>query len=283
MERTAGTLADRIRESKLTKTQEKIADYFLKNQEHIGNLSSQEVAQEIGVSDASIIRFSRTIGFSGYAELKNYIYGMLVENAFSGLSLGERMDHNAGRFGNTDKVAKFVEIAHRNVDNMFRYNKIADVEELANRIVKAKRRYIIGLRGCRGVALNCSRILAFMLDSVICVTDGECASISMLQDLTDRDVLVLFIFSRYYKVDLSYLEIARSRGAYIAIVTDEAAGPLSAYADRTFTIPTENMAFFHSTQGATLFSDLLLNLVEKKVDCRRRIEERDAILEDQRI
>lgn len=283
MEKAAGTLADRIRESKLTRTQEKIANYFLKNQERIGKLSSQEVAQEIGVSDASIIRFSRGIGFSGYAELKDHIYGMLVENAFSGLSLSERMDQNAGKYTGDEPAKRFIEIAHQNVDNVFRYNKVEQVEELADRIVAAEHRYIVGLRGCRGIALNCSRILAFMLPSVYCITDGECASISMLQDLTDRDVLVLFVFSRYYKVDVSYLEIARARGAYIAIVTDETAGALSAYADRIFTIPTENMAFYHSTLGATLFSDLLLNIIEKRVDCRARIEERDEILQEQRL
>lgn len=283
MEKVTGTLADRIKESKLTKTQEKIANYFLKNQERIGKLSSQEVAQEIGVSDASIIRFSRVIGFSGYAELKDHIYGMLVENAFSGLSLSERMDQNAGKYSNTEFAKRFVEIAHQNVDNVFRYNKMEQVEELADRIVAAGCRYIVGLRGCRGIALNCSRLLAFMLPSVHCITDGECASISMLQDLTDKDVLVLFVFSRYYKVDVKYLKIARERGAFIAIVTDETAGALSSYADRIFTIPTENMAFYHSTLGATLFSDLLLNIVEKRVDCRARIEERDEILTEQRL
>ncbi|MCR5809865.1 MAG: MurR/RpiR family transcriptional regulator [Lachnospiraceae bacterium] len=283
MDKATGTLAERIKESKLTKTQEKIANYFLKNQERVGKLSSQEVAQEIGVSDASIIRFSRVIGFSGYAELKDHIYGMLVDNAFSGLSLSERMDQNAGKYGNESPEKRFVEIAHRNVDNVLKYNKIEDVEDLADRIVAAERRYIVGLRGCRGIALNCSRILAFMLPSVNCITDGECASISMLQDLTDKDVFVLFVFSRYYKVDLNYLEIARGRGAYIAIVTDETAGALSSYADRIFTIPTENMAFYHSTIGATLFSDLLLNIIEKRVDCRSRIEERDEILKEQRL
>ncbi len=283
MNKLSGTLADRIRESKLTKTQEKIANYFLKNQERIGNLSSQEVAQEIGVSDASIIRFSRVIGFSGYAELKTYIYGMLVENAFSGLSLSQRMDQNADRYGKEDAANRYLEISHRNVDNVFRYCRIEQVEALADRIVSAQRRYIVGLRGCRGIALNCSRILAFMLPSVTCITDGECASISMLQDLAETDVAVLFAFSRYYKVDVKYLEIMKARGTYIAMVTDEAAGALSTYADIVFAVPTENMAFFHSTLGATVFAELLLNLVEKRIECRSRIEERDAVLEDQRI
>ena len=82
-------LAERIKNANLTKTQKKIADYFISNQERIGSLSSIEAAQEIGVSDASIIRFSRAIGFDGFADLKDNIYDMLVQNAVSGLSLSE--------------------------------------------------------------------------------------------------------------------------------------------------------------------------------------------------
>lgn len=50
-------LAERIKNANLTKTQKKIADYFISNQERIGSLSSIEAAQEIGVSDASHYSF----------------------------------------------------------------------------------------------------------------------------------------------------------------------------------------------------------------------------------
>ena len=81
-----GTLADRIKNMSFTKTQRKIADYFLGNQERIGNLSSFEVAREIGVSNASIIRFCRILGYEGFKDLKNQLYSMLVENVSTGLS-----------------------------------------------------------------------------------------------------------------------------------------------------------------------------------------------------
>ena len=53
-----------------------------------------EIANEIGVSDASIIRFSKAIGFEGYAELKNKVYDMLVENSSNKISLTELMRMN---------------------------------------------------------------------------------------------------------------------------------------------------------------------------------------------
>lgn len=59
-------LAEPIKPLKLTKKQKVIAEYFIQNQERLGSLTSMEAANEIGVSDASVIRFSRMIGFAGY-------------------------------------------------------------------------------------------------------------------------------------------------------------------------------------------------------------------------
>ena len=91
-------IAAKIQNTPLTKTQEKIARFFLKNQSRIGSLSSMEAAKEIGVSDASIIRFARAIGYEGFADLKEDFYNSLIENAYSGMSLTERLDQSAKQY-----------------------------------------------------------------------------------------------------------------------------------------------------------------------------------------
>ena len=55
------TLMNRIMEYSLTKGQGKIADYILKNQKRVLGMTAKEIGKEIGVSDASVIRFARTI------------------------------------------------------------------------------------------------------------------------------------------------------------------------------------------------------------------------------
>ena len=101
-------ILDRIKNSRLTKKQEKIADFFLKNFERIGQLSSVEVADEIGVSDASIIRFSRAIGFDGFADLKNQIYSTLIQDSYSALSLSERLKQSHKNYPESDFLEEFI-------------------------------------------------------------------------------------------------------------------------------------------------------------------------------
>ncbi|MDK4491484.1 MurR/RpiR family transcriptional regulator, partial [Fusobacterium necrophorum] len=57
----------------LTKGEKKIAEYFVKNPKKVMMLSALELGKEIGVSDASILRFSKALGFQKFSDLKNYI------------------------------------------------------------------------------------------------------------------------------------------------------------------------------------------------------------------
>ncbi len=147
----ANMLAERIKPIKLTKKQKVIADYFIQNQERLGNLTSMEDANEIGVSDASVIRFSRLIGFAGYADLKEQIYEMLLKQASPSLSLAERHALNQGKYGKGDTAARFQQLIQHNTAYVFQQNKAEDFEKTADLLVSARTRYVIGVRGCQGI------------------------------------------------------------------------------------------------------------------------------------
>ena len=141
------------------------------NQERIGNLSSFEVAREIGVSDASIIRFCRILGYEGFKDLKNQLYSMLVENVSTGLSLSERMIQSSEKFQKSDPMIQFQTLAQQNILSTFRNNE-KDLETVSELLISAKNRYVIGMRGCKGLATGFGRLLGFMLPNVKCLFDG---------------------------------------------------------------------------------------------------------------
>ena len=58
--------------SKLTPLEKRIADYFI-NQVNDENLSSKAVSQRLYVSEASLPRFAKKIGFKGYRQFV-YVY-----------------------------------------------------------------------------------------------------------------------------------------------------------------------------------------------------------------
>lgn len=56
--------------SNFTNVEKKIADYIFEIGESILEKSSQEASKDLTVSSATLVRFSRKIGFSGFAQLK---------------------------------------------------------------------------------------------------------------------------------------------------------------------------------------------------------------------
>lgn len=276
-------IAERAKNAQLTKSQRKIAEYFIQNQSRIGSLSSLDVAKEIGVSDASIIRFSRAIGFDGYADLKDHIYNMLVESAYGNLSLSERLSQNEEKYSGAGGYMQFQRLVQQNVDSVFRDNRPEDFDQVAQLIVQAKAKYVVGMRGCKGIALQFGRLLSFMLSGVHIITDSDSTSIQTLQDISENDVLLMFVYSRFYKIDLHYVQMAKSRGAKVCLIVNEITGPLTPYSDVALLASSSNMSFYHSTIGSDMIAEYILNLVSSKVEFKARIDEHDAITSDQRL
>ena len=58
------------RMDRLTNTEKKIAVYILKNYERVLENNISELAENVGVSDASIVRFCKNIGYKGYQDFR---------------------------------------------------------------------------------------------------------------------------------------------------------------------------------------------------------------------
>ncbi|GAB2028255.1 MurR/RpiR family transcriptional regulator [Lactovum odontotermitis] len=58
--------------------EKKIADFILKQEGQILEMSAQELARRTGTSPAALVRFSRTLGFSGFPQLKQQLSAALA-------------------------------------------------------------------------------------------------------------------------------------------------------------------------------------------------------------
>ena len=66
------SLNSRIKDvyASLTTSEKIIADYFLAHREEVETSAVKDLAEKCGVSAATIVRFSRSLGYSGFPALK---------------------------------------------------------------------------------------------------------------------------------------------------------------------------------------------------------------------
>ena len=66
-------LKDALKNAKLTKTSKRIGAYILDHETDACFMTSTELAAELEVSEASVIRFARALGFTGYMDFQKHL------------------------------------------------------------------------------------------------------------------------------------------------------------------------------------------------------------------
>lgn len=282
-------MVGRIKKEKLTRGQWIIADYFIKNQNRICNMTSLEIARAIGVSDASVIRFARAIGYEGFADLKYNLYEELAArkaNAKLGdHSVSERFNIQSERYRAADTAEEMLRILLKNVEHSLKQNSAEEYERVVEAIRAADHKYVIGLRGARGCAVHFGRLLSYLTENVVVISDSDNDSIITLQGITDRDAVIMINFARYYKIDMVMAEMIKKKGAALCVLSDSMTSPIARDAEVILLVDTEHMSFFNSALGAMGILEYLLTLLGFKEPERleEKLNDRDEMLKDFRL
>lgn len=273
-----------IQNADLTRQQQKIADYFVKNQNRVCTMSLIKVAREIGVSDASVVRFARAIGYKGFSDLKAELYENVTED-LSKTNVGEydlsqRFDIQTERYKSLDLSVELTKLLLNNVERSLQQNSHDKYEKIVDVLYGAKRVFLVGLRGAKGNALQFGRLLSYLMDDVHVVTNGEDEAVAQLQSLTDQDVVLSISYARYFKIDKVLADLFKRQSSFHCAITDSVSSPLAKSAELICLVETQHMAFSNSTVGTMAVLEYLLTLLcwKYSAEYQERLTERDRLL-----
>ena len=126
--------------SQMGGSERKIADWIISNFQEIIGLSINELASRCGCGEATIVRFSRRLGLSGYQELKLKIAQESANTVQSGMIGIEEGDRCYDIF---TKRIRDIAVALENTKSVLNPEEI---EKAATVIKDARRIVIFGLR-----------------------------------------------------------------------------------------------------------------------------------------
>ena len=135
------------RYSTFSSSEKMVAEYILKNPDTVILLSMRALAEKIGLSDNTILRFCRTCGFTGYLDFKSSLIPQLLA----------KEDGIYQKIGNNDPYSIQQNIIIENILNSIKETSNSVIEDdinlAAQMITKSSHNYIIGLAASRGVSL----------------------------------------------------------------------------------------------------------------------------------
>lgn len=214
----------RIAQPKMAKGAQRIAQFILEQPEEVVGMSVTELSEATGVSEGSVINFCRSIGLSGFQQLK---LSLAQESVQPVQFIHEDLD----RDDDMETICR--KVFHSGMQALRDTLSVLDADALARAVEvvsAAKRIEIYGIGSSAPIAEDTQyRMLRIGLD-VRAVTDSHVQAISASR--CDRDVAVLTIsHSGATHETMAATRLAKEAGAKTIVITNFARSPIQAHAD----------------------------------------------------
>lgn len=274
-----------IHNAKLTKTQKTIAKFILDNFADACFMTSTDIADVLGVSESSVIRFSRSLGFQGFMDFQKTLrkdYQDKVLSISSTITVpSQRIAKRATLDNNAEYINRHFKNAAQNLEKVFSENTMSVFEEAANTIISAKRKYILATRGNACLGDYFLLYLKHMVPNVETVTSASISPFDHICNISREDCLIAFSFPRYSSLDRLTVQMAKEADAKVVVITDKPSALLAGYASTLLTVPVDSNTFFNSMIAPQFVAESLLEVISHKVKgIEKRLKKIDRYLDE---
>ena len=253
-----------IHKDKFSKSQTKIASYIEENYDKAAYMTALGIAQQVGVSESTVVRFATEIGYTGFPELQKAMQELIRDN----LSSIGRVDVTTGRIGDNDVIES---VLNQDIDKIKRTIEEVSREDFNNAvdaIINAKRIYVFGVKSSSYIAAFLSYYLDLIFGNVkLLNTTSKTENFENLFRINKDDVMISISFPRYSTMAVDSMNYAREQGAKVIAITDTNSSPLVDSADYVL-LARSDIASFVDTLVAplSLINALLVAIVIKNKD-----------------
>ena len=222
------------------KAEKRIADWLSENPGEILPLSIVDLADRCGCSEATIVRFAKRLGFSGYQELK---ISLAQETSAESVSENIGADDSVDRI--YDKVCGDIYCSLELTKKVLDQNALRRACEA---IVAARQIVVMGLGNSASVALDASHKFLRAGCCAYAYSDNHMQVIAA-SHLGGEDVVLAISHSGSSRDIVDALKIAKEAGAVTIAITNCGKSPIQQYSD----------IVLHTASDETKYNILALN------------------------
>jgi len=240
----------KIREMKesLTPVEKLVAEYILENLEDIPHLSIKNLAQLTKTSDASVLRFCKTMGYTGY---RSFIVS--ISASLGSMDEDEKDQYTDIQPGD-DLSIIISNISRNNIKSIEDTYSVIDKNEIARAVQvlrQSKRIAFFGIGASSLIGIDAEQ--KFSRINKMCHTYADGHSQLAAAVLLEKNDVAIFISNSGSTVEiLDSLEIAKKNGAVTIAITKYHKSELADKADIVLSISTPEVTIRSGAMGSRI-------------------------------
>nr|WP_313372424.1 MurR/RpiR family transcriptional regulator [Brucella intermedia] len=239
-----------------TASERALANYMLANLNGVPFETSATLASKVGVSEPTVGRFCRRLGYSRFKDLKEALRDNIGPRPWL---VGDRLKEFRERGRKGDTLARSLELEMAALLRVYEIANTKEWQRAVKRIANVPYLFVAGFQTERGLAQYFGNLLQYLRPGVQIVDIAGGNFNEVLLSAPESTALVLFEARRYSRQTLVLAQEARRAKIPTTLITDAFCDWGRGVVEEMFVVPTEFGFFWDSTAQMASLCNLLLN------------------------
>jgi DNA-binding MurR/RpiR family transcriptional regulator len=254
-----GSVRERLSESlaSASRADRAIASYMLAQIGVLPFETAASIAEKVSVSEPTVGRFCRTIGYQSFKDLKDHLKQDIGDRPWL---ISDRLaDFQRHALSGEDHLAKSLQMEIAGLVAVYELARTPEWARVVKRLATSPAVFAAGFQTERGMAQIFVNQLQYLRDRVQLLDLAAGNFAELLTAPQGQSTLVIFEARRYSRLAMVLAREAQKAGIPTTLVTDAFCDWGRELADEMFVVPTEFNLFWDSTAQMASLANLLVN------------------------
>jgi DNA-binding MurR/RpiR family transcriptional regulator len=213
----------------LNGAQRRLGNYLQNDSSALLLSNVNDLAQAVGVSKATVVRFAKTLGYAGFPELKRDVQKEMRRK----LRAADRMKETFAELGDDENIfAKLIKRDIQLLQETLQAASFTDFQKAVEVILRARKVFLIGLNASMALAYILHfRLVRVKKESHWIFLTGGTSLLEQLSFMEKADCLIAVDFLQVPREVQTALQHGKKVGAAILGITDFPSSPIAKAAD----------------------------------------------------
>lgn len=240
-----------------SKADRAIATYMLAEFANLPFETASSLAAKVEVSEPTVGRFCRAIGYDGFKDLKKNLRNDMGDQPW--LIKDRLRDLQERTLAGEDQLTRGLELEMAALVAVYEAAHTPEWERVVKRLATAPSVFVVGFQTERGIAEIFAHQLQYLRDKVQLLDQASGNFADLLASADTDTALVIFEARRYSQHALLLADEAKAAGIPVTLITDPYCDWGHRVADEIFVVPTSFNLFWESTAQMASLANLLVN------------------------